>query len=115
MKTGIWKKLTGILLILAMVISVATGCNSGAAERIDESTALSIVENVADAVDELDAKTDSEGEIVADPEGDTEEDTQTIDQDGSYTSKEDVALYLTPTANCRLTSSLRRKPRHSDG
>lgn len=81
-------RLTGALLALVLVFSLLSGCG-GAAPDVPSYTAIP----AADAVPAADAPSDAAPDTVS-PETPDESSPAALDEDGSYTSAEDVALYL---------------------
>lgn len=81
-------RLTGALLALLLVFSVLSGCG-GAAPDVPSCTAAP----AADAVPAADAPSDAEADAVSPGESDKSS-PAALDEDGEYTSAEDVALYL---------------------
>lgn len=81
-------RFTGALLALVLVFSLLSGCG-GAAPDVPYYTAAP----TADAVPATDAPSDAEADAVS-PETPDELSPAALDEDGKYTSAEDVALYL---------------------
>lgn len=92
-------QLTGLLLALLMLFSLLAACTpeealrnaAELAELLEEDTDTSAEKDVSVLPAEPDAAPDSGGETGASSEEDGEE---APDEDGIYTSKEDLALYL---------------------
>lgn len=81
-------RLTGALLALLLVFSVLSGYR-GAAPDVPSCTAAP----ASDAVPATDAPSDTEADAVSPGESDRPS-PAALDEDGKYTSAEDVALYL---------------------
>lgn len=92
-------QLTGLLLALLMLFSLLAACTpeealhnaAELAELLEEDTDTSAEKDVSVLPAEPDAAPDSGGRNGADTQESAEE---TPDEDGIYTSKEDLALYL---------------------
>lgn len=78
MKKGLGRILCMLLLVAALLL----GCE---AQLLDESYSGDVSENTY---------FDEEDEYIDDVQQDEADDPETLDEDGSYTSKEDVAAYL---------------------
>ncbi len=79
------RKLIVLLLSLVMLLGLLTGCSAG-----DVSDTIRIVSDVMEIMEEIDVageQTETAGPAAATP-------SSAIDENGSYTTKEDVALYI---------------------
>lgn len=88
------KKLLSILLISLLAFSALAGCSaSDVADMVETAYDIAqIVEEVANTeVDESPSQTESPSAETKNP---TLDNSTVIDEDGSYTSAEDVALYI---------------------
>ncbi|MBR6879491.1 MAG: ribonuclease [Clostridiales bacterium] len=104
-----FKKLSSILIILALLLSVATGC-SGKKDKSSRETRQTRTTATTETGEATKATETSETSETAKPTetsetsqttetSETSEETsattsEAIDRDGTYTSKDDVALYL---------------------
>lgn len=94
------KQLTAWLLALVMLFSLV-GCGADAPVQDDSSLPQQEQQDAQNAPSE---------------DADMPDETAQIDEDGSYTTKDDVARSIsTPTDIYRTTSSLRKMPRPSAG
>lgn len=104
-KLGIVKKSIFLALILSMVMMFTTGCNEESARLIND--VLDIVEQIdtanAQTIDSTESEltisstqqSDSSNETLPESEQElTTEALPTCDENGTYTSKEEVALYI---------------------
>lgn len=75
-----------ILIILSLILTVLPGCT---AKQVSDTlnTVSDIIETVQEVADNLSSDTAPSPEPTAEP-------TPAIDENGSYTTKEDVALYI---------------------
>lgn len=96
-----------ISLLLAVILTIGSlaGCRSGgpagSAKPQENASVLQTVTDDAEQenqedLQQIEAEPESELETESEIEADTEpeEETPAIDEDGSYTTKEDVALYI---------------------
>ena len=92
------KKLLTLILALAMVLSLAACGGTAEVQPAEpEEAAVTQTEDVpessdADVQEPDDSQSDADGDRSVPEEAETQEDT--LDEDGAYTTKEDVALYL---------------------
>ena len=91
-----FKRFGGALLALIFVLSLLSGCSgmsSETADAIGDIISVAANEILSDTADTEEAEAAPETDL---PEADAEADEQaeTLAEDGTYTSAEDVALYL---------------------
>ena len=84
-----YRKLIALLLAAVMLAGLLSGCS---AEDVRDT--IEIVSDVVEIIEEIDA---AEEEAPAQPQAEPQREAEpeaAIAEDGSYTSKEDVALYI---------------------
>lgn len=88
------KKITAWLLMTAMVMCLAAGCgNTGSGSEQAGSMAAHTTAHTTG--EEPVGETDAEAAAIQSAEAETESETSAaVDEDGSYNTKDDVALYL---------------------
>ncbi len=98
MKKNIWKRIAGLLFIIVMALGTLTGCY-----MIDVQTGVTESSSVESTVEnDSDGSKDSQTSEARKEENDDQdqidqqqaEQQDAISEDGTYTSKEEVALYL---------------------
>lgn len=91
------KRILSFVLSLIMLFALLSGCENSAVTGEDISKALDSIGEALDSIPTTDNETPEESSPVPDtglPDESEDEQLPSIDEGGSYTSKDDVALYI---------------------